>query len=144
VFIGTRSSEPQAEGGHYTKRQKSYGNGSADTEMLLCTERNACPPGKKVVPNNRPANSDGHLVAGTADYSASEPPWDSARNNSTVASVPVWNPNGFMAAWLTRRAKCSTVDLPALTLPKTASAFVRLNSQTTTTGRDRHALACGL
>ena len=34
-----------------------------------------------------------------------------------------------MAAWLTRRAKCSTVDLPTLTLPKTASAFVRLNSQ---------------
>jgi hypothetical protein len=134
---------------HYTKRQKSYGNGfrvSADTETLLYTERNACPPGKKVVPNNRPANSDGHLVAGAADSSASEPPWDSARNNSIVASVPVWDhwdTNGFMAAWLTRRAKCSTVDLPTLTLPKTASAFVRLNSQTTAAGRDRHTLACG-
>src|SRR5258708_24364298 len=33
-----------------------------------------------------------------------------------------------MAAWLTRRAKSSAVDLPTLTLPKTASAFVRLNS----------------
>jgi hypothetical protein len=44
-----------------------------------------------VVPNNRPANSDGHLVAGTADSSASEPPWDSARNDSIVASVPVWD-----------------------------------------------------
>ena len=80
--------------GHYTKRQKSYGNGfrvSADTETLLYTERNACPPGKKVVPNNRPANSDGHLVAGAADSSASEPPWDSARNDSIVASVPVWD-----------------------------------------------------
>jgi hypothetical protein len=80
--------------GNYTKRQKSYGNGfrvSADTETLLYTERNACPPGKKVVPNNRPANSDGHLVAGAADSSASEPPWDSARNDSIVASVPVWD-----------------------------------------------------
>ena len=80
--------------GHYTKRQKSYGNGfrvSADTETLLYTERNACPRGKKVVPNNRPANSDGHLVAGTADSSASEPPWDSARDDSIVASVPVWD-----------------------------------------------------
>ena len=80
--------------GQYTKRQKPYGNGfrvSVDTETLLYTERNACPPGKKVVPNTRPANSDGHLVAGAADSSASEPPWDSTSNDSIVAFVPVWD-----------------------------------------------------
>jgi hypothetical protein len=33
-----------------------------------------------------------------------------------------------MATSLTRRAECSAVDLPTLTLPKTASAFVRLDS----------------
>ncbi len=79
--------------GHYTKRQKSYGKGfrvSADLRRFY-TQRNACPPGKKVFPNNRPAYSDGHLVAGAADSSASGPPWNSARNDSIVASVPVWD-----------------------------------------------------
>jgi hypothetical protein len=44
-----------------------------------------------VVTNTRPANSDGHLVAGAADSSASEPPWDSTSNDSIVAFVPVWD-----------------------------------------------------
>ncbi len=44
-----------------------------------------------MVPNNRPANSDGHLVAGDADSSAADLPWDCARNDSIVASVTVWD-----------------------------------------------------
>jgi hypothetical protein len=44
-----------------------------------------------------------------------------------------------MAAWLIRRANCSTVDLPTLTLPKT-SAFVRLSSQTSAAVREFYAL----
>src|SRR5258708_30203018 len=68
---------PRRMRGHYTKRQKSYGNGfrvSADTETLLYTESNVCPPGKKVVPNNRSANSSDHLVAAAPDSSAAQPP----------------------------------------------------------------------
>jgi hypothetical protein len=84
-----------------------------------------------VVTNNRPANSDDHLIDGAADTSSCGSPWNCACNDSFVACVPVWNhcgTNGFMAIWLIRRTTCSPLALPPLTISTSSSIFVRLNS----------------